>query len=251
MLETKLQESVTTINGVSGRMFGRVASPDGKRYLNQRWISESRPVKGYGPGRLIKCEIRFDDECRNGHMSFAVTFSIYKPGARDIDAGGCLHDEIAQYFPELAPLIKWHLPSTDGPMHYIANTTYHASDRDHHGLLKGESRQIRNGRTGQLCWILATCDLNGNEIEKPAHYVDSDVRPVAGVTLVYLPRCRVGEGKARDLDAARSCAAWPEATDEQLTLPRDELAALLAARLPALLEAFKADVLAAGFEWGV
>lgn len=40
------------------------------------------------------------------------------------DSCGCLHDEIAKFFPKLKPLIKWHLTSTDGPMHYLANSKY-------------------------------------------------------------------------------------------------------------------------------
>lgn len=41
-------------------------------------------------------------------------------------AGGCMHDEVREYFPELAPYLRWHLTSTDGPMHYLANAMYHA-----------------------------------------------------------------------------------------------------------------------------
>lgn len=56
---------------------------------------------------------------------FSITGSITKNG-RDV-AGGCIHDEIARYFPELAPFIKWHLTNADGlPMHYVANTVYFA-----------------------------------------------------------------------------------------------------------------------------
>jgi hypothetical protein len=47
-----------------------------------------------------------------------------------------MHEELAVVFPELAHLTKWHLVSTDGPMHYIANTTYHAS--------KGSLESARN-----------------------------------------------------------------------------------------------------------
>lgn len=36
-------------------------------------------------------------------------------------SGGCIHEEIAKHFPELAPLLKWHLVSTEEPMHYFAN----------------------------------------------------------------------------------------------------------------------------------
>lgn len=60
---------------------------------------------------------------------------------------------------------------------------------------------------------------------------------------------QVGEGKERQLDAARRTAVWPDATDEQLCLPRAELEDLLMKRLPALLEDFRKDVEAAGFLW--
>jgi len=61
-----------------------------------------------------------------------------------LEACGCLHDEIRQHFPELAHLIKWHLVSTDGPLHYIANTLYH--------LEKGNLEYARSSAVyGALC----------------------------------------------------------------------------------------------------
>lgn len=39
---------------------------------------------------------------------------------------GMLHQEVAKHFPELAPLIPFHLSSEDGPMHYVANAIYWA-----------------------------------------------------------------------------------------------------------------------------
>lgn len=56
-----------------------------------------------------------------------------------------------------------------------------------------------------------------------------------------------GEGKERDFSAARASAVWPEATDEQLLLPKEELTALLKARLPALINSFREDVERLGF----
>lgn len=86
---------------------------------NKRSIkTERRIFEGMGLGRV---EISYDDCCGNGHNSFAITVD-----ARDF--GGCMHDEIETVFPEYAHLIKWHLTSTDGPMHYIANTVYHAEN---------------------------------------------------------------------------------------------------------------------------
>lgn len=55
---------------------------------------------------------------------FSITADLYEHG-RDV-AGGCMHDEVAEHFPEFAPYIRWHLTSLDGPMHYLANAIYHA-----------------------------------------------------------------------------------------------------------------------------
>jgi hypothetical protein len=197
-----------------------------------------------GTNYQISAEVRWDDECRNGHNSFAVTGTIYLCDVSHNpvrwDSGGCLHEEIAKYFPELAHVIKWHLCSSDGPMHYVANTVYHASERDCHGLLKGEVRQLRNGKTGQLAWKLEA----DRELPK---YVDADEQPSEVATLRYVPWNRIGEGKARELDFARASAAWPEATDEELTAPG--LEQRLLARLPEMLERMRADIEALGFTW--
>lgn len=119
-------EKQHTIHGVPGRYW--IIKNPGIRAAHchdaQKWISEARPISGYGKGAMLRVEIRHDDSCGNGHNSFAITAEVFKPEARDIEAGGCLHDEIARVFPELAGLVKWHLCSTDEPMHYLANTLY-------------------------------------------------------------------------------------------------------------------------------
>jgi len=86
--------------------------------------------ESYGKNRKITVHIRFNDECNNGHNSFSITGEIGRPGARDIDAGGCIHEDISKYFPELHKFIRWHLTSSDGPMHYIENTVFHAKDNN-------------------------------------------------------------------------------------------------------------------------
>lgn len=75
--------------------------------------------------------IKYNDECNNGHNTFSITGSI-KGGkfgryGYEIDIGGCIHEEIEKYFPEFKHLITWHLCSSDGPIHYIANTKYWVS----------------------------------------------------------------------------------------------------------------------------
>jgi len=117
--------------------------------------------------------VRHDDRCGNGHNTFSVTADY--PGG-----GGACHDLIVQHFPELEPVLKFHGCSEDGPLHYIANTTYWAK-----------------------------------------------------------------EGR---LDYARKTAIWPDASDEDLTAPG--LKERLQARLPALLQEFRAAVEGLGLEYG-
>lgn len=236
------QERALSIHGVEGRAFGVVAADNG-RILNQT-IKATRYYEERDQKYRITVELRFDDQCNNGRETFAITADIRaaEGGYWREYMGGCCHEEIAKQFPELAHLIQWHLVSTDGPMHYIANTVYHAGDRDYNGLRKGEARQIRNGRTGQLCWKLEAVG------DKPETYVDADTAPTAPC-FRYVPWERIGEGKARELDHARSAAVWPEATDAELMQEPEALRAALSARLPALLERFKAAMLAAGFCW--
>ena len=53
-----------------------------------------------------------------------------------------------------------------------------------------------------------------------------------------------GDGKEREIDAARRSAIWPDGTVDQLT-DRDALMA----RLPALMAEFKRDIEALGFTY--
>ena len=80
----------------------------------------------------IIAKVRFDDQCGNGHNTLSLTGLLIAPGEYTYEAHtcGCLHEEIAEAFPELAPLIPYHLCSTDGPLHYVPNTLYFASDKD-------------------------------------------------------------------------------------------------------------------------
>jgi len=122
--------------GVEGRFFNVITDYDNpKRIVNQKF-GASRPVAGGSAGESLRVELRFDDSCKNGHETFAITGTL-REGFREV-AGGCLPDEIAKTFPEFEPLIKWHLCSTDGPLHYLANACFLAGDRDHNGLRKGE-----------------------------------------------------------------------------------------------------------------
>lgn len=262
----------------------------------QVWKSEPRIFKGK---ELIVAEVRFDDECRNGHNSFAVTGHTYIPDRSDCESCGCIHDSIAKKFPELKHLIRWHLVDSDQPMYYVANTVYHASNLDN-GKAKGEPNSWETrlrflAMPTMTFGIKASLLLALQEAKSTKHVpgvmdiVEVPYVKKAGETYDYGSHYTLGcypvdawhkapykdmrealewqstlltndwevvkivtgysKGKERNLEAARNCAAWPEATDEQLCLPEAELKALLEARLPPLMAEFKADVLAAGLKW--
>lgn len=198
---------------------------------------QKKQTRIYGPKRdtphgTMTVTVRYDDSCNNGHNSFAITANCSD------GSGGCMHEAIIKEFPELAPYIKWHLCSSDGPMHYIANTLYHASDRDYCGLLKGERKQLCNGKSGLPAWqIVAT----------KSEWVDSAEMPTTPLTIAWEPVWIVGEGKERQLDYARSTAVWPEATEAELTSPN--LKQRLEERLPQLLADFRTAVESLGFTW--
>ncbi len=118
-------DEVLGVGGVWKRAGG--AKRGAHLWGTQRWRSVARPIDGYGAGAVLAVDLRFDDDCNNGHNSFSMCADVTTPASRsrnDIEAGGQLHAEIARVFPELAPLSRWHLVSSDGPMHYEANTLY-------------------------------------------------------------------------------------------------------------------------------
>jgi hypothetical protein len=296
-----------SVLGVPGRFKALTRKPGQapELWFKQTWRSFSRPVRGYGTDGKMSVEIRFDDECGNRKNSFAITAEVTtRESLRrgDIQAGGCMHDEIQKVFPELAPLIKWHLVDTAGPMHYVANTCYHASNLAN-GYAAGEvcrwEKKIKFGNFPILynCgkfgeWVAAVIQHRRDTLESNPNRRDFEIVEVPyiqtkpgdydfspkysfddfaskwhecpfnsreeaeqfreaikwGFEIVRIP-VEWSKGKERDLEAARRCANWPEATDEQLCLPRAELEALLLARVPAMMAEFKQAIESIGFFW--
>ena len=258
-----------TVLGVPGRLTHRITTPHQATglWFMQRWISEARPIKYHGAKCFLQVAILYDDELGNRHNSFSITADVKSPdrGLRDrIVACGCLHDDIARVFPELAPLIKWHLTGSDGPTHYIANTVVLAGDRDHWGLRTGEQKPLL-GPDGVPHWeLVAVMGLGVALSGTPTglKHTGSETVPLSvlrnshkGETPPATPRLEwrrtmvAGKGKGRDLDAARKAAVWPDATDAQLCAEPAELRAMLIARLPALMVDFRAAITGAGFLW--
>lgn len=237
--------------GVPGTIT-RQAKAAAPLFKRQEWRSDGRPWGngGWGSKALLHAVIRYDDSCNNGHNSFSITAEV----SQSVQAGaiGCHHEAIAKVFPELAHLVRWHLADAEkGPLHAVANAVYHAGDRDHYGLRKGEAQQIRNGASGKPAWQLMAVNPETGEAV-PLHSLDKygDADSVADLgtppRLEWRPWERIGEGKARDLDAARRCVVWPDAPESVLLLDRDELRPILEARIPALLAEFESDIRATG-----
>lgn len=248
-------------------------------------------------------DIRHDDECNNGHNTFSITGSLFtgeyqtEPKSdRNLVVCGCIHEIIEQYAPQFAPFIKWHLVSTDSPMHFVANPLYHAGDRDYNGRSKGEPFAFKRKLMFNDVPFLYTpkkelldfidevgLDANWSEFELiELHRKDNSkggyqFSPKVSLALmsvtewhkapfddmeearnfIYdMTHCKVeiveratryGEGKERNFKAARESAKWSEATDAQLSLPKEELEKLLIARLPTIIQEFKEDVEKIGF----
>lgn len=276
-----MSESVLTRN--QKRSYVRLYTEDGEQYR-------------------LTAEVRWDDECGNGHNTFAITGEIHrkeKNGKWVWESGGCIHEEISRRIPELAPLIQWHLCSSDGPMHYIANTVYLAGDRDYNGRTKGERYHIKGReekrvvfgdfpisfefKYGFVSFIESVADwsavepvavehenkpgetykfepkwsVTGHNCEwyqcpfdrkEEAEEFLAACRRFSPKVVIYQEKfTRVGEGKERELDAARKAANWPEATDEELTSPG--LKERLETRLGTLLLNLRKAVESLGFTW--
>lgn len=274
-------------------------------WFKQCWKSDLRDIKWCGEPARMRVAIRFDDECGNSHNSFAITANIFQKGVPGgVAAGGCLHAEIAEFFPELAPLVKFHLFDDRGPWGYICNTVYLAGDRDYNGRRKGEpcsweevfkfggfpiGYKIPSSEFKK--WILAALEFNAStpasnpnrpsfsvvavphKDNKPGGYQFSPKFTLEGFPCEWyqcpfnseqealefleavgkyglrVERTVTGysEGKKRELDAARSAACWPEATDEELSVSKEELTKVLEARLPALMVEFWEAIKTCGF----
>jgi uncharacterized protein Usg len=194
----------------------------------------------------IKATVRHDDNCGNGHNTFSITAHICEkhPTAPNSHSYGCQHGEIVEHFPELAPLIKWHLCSTDGPLHYIANTVYHATAYPEFWPI-GQKAWVDVSKGGR--WSVFKI-ASGKELASyVARIAKAGFNPYTTEETPGDMRFRVRPykntmHKEADLGAARSSAVWPDATIDQLRSEEE-----LSARLPSLLGEFKGAVESLGF----
>lgn len=166
-------------------------------------------------------ELRYDDECNNGHNSFSITGSLYKTGKRSdkfLITCGCIHEIIKKLAPEYSKYIKWHLMSSDEPLHYVANTIYWATKQDEHTN------------------FVYLKDNEFNFKELIGIYKDEQIIPLKikyGEDNIIVEVKRSEYNRDANLENARSSAICPDATLEQLQNKE-----WLLARLPKLREDF-------------
>lgn len=195
-------------------------------------------MKRGGELHLIIVEIRYDDQCNNGHNTFSITGEIWKSNnkgqkvGRDCIACGCIHDEIIKHFPHLKRAIDFHLCSSDGPMYYIESTMYHIEQhKAQSGWLYGfhpisdETLIIKYGKI--------------NKLEK----IINDYKGGGGKEFKFKIKLDPKTEKKADLEAARNSAIWSDAKTEDFTVEN------LKARLPELMKEFKSIVESFGFTY--
>lgn len=176
-------------------------------------------------------ELKYDDDCGNGHNTFSITGTLYKAGKRRDSAiiiCGCIHEVISELAPAFKKYIKWHLMSSDEPLHYIENTIYHASKIEKYNYyvyLKDEEEEIDK--------LLCMTDER--------HARNIRMKYGQNITIKKKPEL---SNKEPDLEKARASAIAPDATLEQL---QDK--EWLKERLPKLLEEFKAAMEELGFKY--
>ncbi len=106
----------------------------------------------------------------NSHPHFSVTGEIGKPGARDCEACGCLHEEISKTWPSVRPIIALHSSNADDgePLHAEANGYYWLA-----GIVGGLGEQYHggsgsDGRTPDKCLAILADHLRITEAEAQA-----------------------------------------------------------------------------------
>lgn len=99
-------------------------------FIIARYTS-TRAIPSWDKDAIITVDAKAYTLGENLHPYFSITANIVTPASkrrRDIDAGGCLHDEILRLWPQLAPIVALHLSdaNTGEPMHAESNAVYWA-----------------------------------------------------------------------------------------------------------------------------
>jgi hypothetical protein len=101
---------------------------------NKLIYKQTNYFKEDGEEYRIIVTVSLDDDCHNNMCDWNITADIRqknKYGRYEEYMGGCCHDEIAKYVPELAKFIPLHCCNHYGdPMYPVENGTYHIKNSD-------------------------------------------------------------------------------------------------------------------------
>lgn len=101
---------------------------------NKLIYKQTNYFKEDGEEYRIIVTVSLDDDCHNNMCDWSITADIRqknKYGRYEEYMGGCCHDEIAKYVPELAKFIPLHCCNHYGdPMYPVENGTYHIKNSD-------------------------------------------------------------------------------------------------------------------------
>lgn len=307
-----------TILGVTGHLYREKPLANGL-FKRQFWRATRKLRPSHcqwvkrNADKIFTVTLRFDDQCGNRYQNFSAT--CWYGGENG--GGGANHELIVEHFPELEPLMKWHLSSTKAASG-IGNALFFAGNLDCSGRAAGQPRAWQDmvqvdgcpipfpvdTYSGVWKWIRQQYEFNVNlahhysltQAKKNPDYRVFKVRQLdylkEGERVSYAPKyCFEGspadawykaafdqrevaegfaealnrqiitftkaprdwsKGKEREFDLARRAAIWPDASEEVLSLPKDELRAVLEGRELILMQEFKqAMTVDCGFEWRV
>lgn len=203
----------------------------------------------------LTVNISYNDYCKNGHNSFHIT-GYFRNYEDYTSQSGSIHDTISEIIPELKKYLKWHGFTQDGPIHYVENITYYAEEEKsgvpdswseflrfkgfpisfkYPDYLRDFIRKVDDFSELEILEIGYNGKNNGSykfgpkytfkgmpedwyKCEFDTEYEIREFKKACVEFGVEFIRNPVGwtEGKVPDIEAARKCAIWPDATLEQL-----------------------------------
>lgn len=126
--------------------------------------TSTRAIPSWSKRAIISVDAKAYTLSKDSRPYFSITAEITTPASRlrhDIEAGGCLHDEILRFWPSLAPIVALHLSDalTGEPMHAEANGWYWMA-----GALGGAGEQYHgasgsNSKTPDECLAIVADHL--------------------------------------------------------------------------------------------
>lgn len=189
----------------------------------------TKKISQDGYACTITATIRYDDNCGNGHNSFAITGVVARGIYADANKApdrkwqqcGCIHDDIKKHFPELEKFLKWHFMNSDGPWGYIANTLYHVSEKDCWGKLAGEPYQ------NELSIVFGDNPINHSPTQKLVNWLhDMGTNAFKYLATESIDHDKDSDTFSRKYSFRGFCKLWHECPFDSLAETEDFLHAL-------------------------